>query len=218
MKRSRLTRGFDRLARVYQPLEVLAFGRSLEATRFGFIDRLAGCRRVLVLGDGDGRCLARLVRVAPGARVTSIDASPAMLARARARLGVAERARVDFIRADARTVELPTDAFDAVVTLFFLDCFTDADVRQIVARVVPALAAGAQWLFADFAVPARGWRRLRARLWVGFLYACFRWETGIEARHLPDMEGAIANAGLRPIAEGTGEAGLLRTVLFDRMA
>ena len=34
-------RGFDRLARVYRPLELLAFGRGLERARFALLDRLA---------------------------------------------------------------------------------------------------------------------------------------------------------------------------------
>ncbi len=172
---------------------------------------------MLVLGDGDGRFLARLVQAAQQARITSVDASAAMLARARARLSDQERSRVDFVHADARTIELSPSTFDAVVTLFFLDCFADADVRRIVARVAPALTASARWLFADFSLPARGWRRWRARLYVTFLYAFFRWETGIEARRLPDMEDAIMNAGLRPSLEATSQAGLLRTVLFNRV-
>jgi ubiquinone/menaquinone biosynthesis C-methylase UbiE len=211
-------RGFDRLTRVYHALELVAFGRSLAAARVRFLDRLAGCRRILVFGEGDGRCLARLVRLAPAARITCVDASAPMLARASGRLDAGGRARVEFVHADARDVALPAAAFDAVVTLFFLDCFTDADVRRLIDRTARSLAPGAVWLFADFALPARGWRRLRARLWVGFLYAFFRWETGIEARRLPDMAGALAAAGFAPEAEQTRQFGLLRSAVYKQRA
>lgn len=210
------TRGFDRLARVYRWLEVVAFGGSLAGARVRFLDRLAGRRRILIFGEGDGRCLARLVRVAPEARITCVDASGAMLARAAGRLETSQRARVEFVQADAQDVALPSAAFDAVITLFFLDCFTDATVRRLVARTAAALEPGALWLFADFALPARGWRRVRAQIWVGFLYAFFRWETGIEARRLPDMTGAINAAGFRIEADDTRQLGLLRSAVFRR--
>src|SRR5690606_35643402 len=47
--------GFVRVARIYHALERLAFGRALERARFALLPALAGCRDVLVLGDGDGR-------------------------------------------------------------------------------------------------------------------------------------------------------------------
>ena len=60
---------FDRLAGIYRLLEFLAFGRDLERARFRLLETLAECHSVLVLGEGDGRCLARLARVAPEARI-----------------------------------------------------------------------------------------------------------------------------------------------------
>jgi ubiquinone/menaquinone biosynthesis C-methylase UbiE len=209
-------RGFDRVAGVYRVLEVLAFGGSLARARGRFLDRLAGRRRILIFGEGDGRCLARLVRLAPEARITCVDASGAMLARAAGRLDASQRARVEFVQADAQDVGLPPAAFDAAVTLFFLDCFTDATVRRLVARTAAALQPGALWLFADFTLPARGWRRVRARLWVGFLYAFFRWETGIEARRLPDMTDALNAAGFQVEADETCQLGLLQSAVFRR--
>jgi ubiquinone/menaquinone biosynthesis C-methylase UbiE len=88
---------FDRLARIYRALEFVAFGRDLERARYCFLDQLASCRDILVLGEGDGRCLARLVHVAPAARIHCVDASAAMLACAARRLtDPATRARVQF--------------------------------------------------------------------------------------------------------------------------
>ncbi len=77
---------FDRLARIYRALEFLAFGGALERARFCFLDRLGGCDDILVLGEGDGRCLERLVGLAPHARIRCVDSSPAMLAVAAARV------------------------------------------------------------------------------------------------------------------------------------
>lgn len=210
---------FDRLARLYRPLEFLAFGRDLERARFCLLDRLADRRSILVLGEGDGRCLARLVRIAPHARIHCVDASAAMLARAVGRIHDPDtRARVTFTQADALALDLPTSRYDAVVTLFFLDCFTAEQTAALVARIAAALGPDARWLFADFAVPPRGGARLRARLWLAVLYTFFRWETGLSARVLPPSEASIADRGFAPVETRTRQGGLLRTVLFAPVA
>ena len=51
----------DRIARSYRWLEYAAFGVALERARFDFLRCAAEARRVLILGEGDGRFLARRV-------------------------------------------------------------------------------------------------------------------------------------------------------------
>lgn len=210
---------FDRVARGYRALEFLAFGRDLERARFAFLDELAGCRSLLVLGEGDGRCLARLVRAAPHATITCVDSSAAMLARAQARLaGDPARARVSFIHADALAFPIAPAAYDGLVTLFFLDCFDAATAASLVPRLAHSLRPSARWLYADFALPPRGFARLRARVWLAGLYTFFRWRTGLHTRALPPAEALIRAAGFAPAAALTLQCGLLRSVLFRRDA
>jgi ubiquinone/menaquinone biosynthesis C-methylase UbiE len=206
---------FDGLARAYRVLEFLAFGRALERARFCLLDRLGDCREILVLGEGDGRCLARLVRAAPGARIRCVDASGAMLARASARLAdPADRDRVTFEQANALMLELPAGRYDAVVTLFFLDCFLPDQVELLVTRVRAGLRPGARWLWADFAVPPGGWRRRRAEATLRLLYLFFRWQTGLPARTLPPAEAILERTGFERETEREFQGGLVRTTLF----
>lgn len=210
---------FDRLARPYRALEVLAFGRDLERARFCLLDRLSAARSILIIGEGDGRCIERLTALAPEATLHCCDASGKMLGLARDRLAASRPdalGRVRFQQADARAMELPAGAYDAAVTLFFLDCFTAAEAAEVVGRIAPSLAPGALWLFADFSMPAAGWRRFRARLWLGLLYFFFRLETGLSARELPPAEALIRSAGFDPVEERPRQQGLLRTVLFRK--
>lgn len=211
------TANFDRLARAYRGLEYLAFGRDLERTRFRFLDELRACDAILVLGEGDGRCLARLVAIAPEARIHCVDASATMAATAAQRLSERQRERVTFTVGDARTVPLAIDRrFDAVVTFFFLDCFSDADVAALVARVQAQLQPRARWLFADFMLPPRGLARLRARTWLGVLYTFFRWQTRLAARALPDSAAALELAGFRRTKHRDLQLGLLTTAVYVR--
>jgi ubiquinone/menaquinone biosynthesis C-methylase UbiE len=209
-----VTPDFDRVAGIYRALEYGAFGGTLQRARVACIDRLRDCRDILLLGDGDGRFLNALLRVAPEARVHSVDASQAMLNLAAARLTSADRSRVTFEQADARAFDAGARTFDAVVTLFFLDCFVEADVRALIDRLAPRLRPGGVWLFADFAIPERGIARLYAKFVVSSLYLFFRWRTHLVARNLPPSEALLADAGLELIAEREFRGGLLRSSVW----
>ena len=116
---------------------------------------------ILAVGIGSA-AVAALLAANPHVHVTSIDASAAMLALAEPRVATADHARVLFLCADIRTAALPRNC-DLIVTLFSLDCFTDEDAARVVARLGDCAAPHAQWLFADFAVPARGLDRPTSR-------------------------------------------------------
>lgn len=210
---------FDPLARVYRGLELVAFGRDLERARFCHLDQLKTCRSILILGEGDGRFVSRLVRLAPSAAILCVDSSAAMIAKAEARLAQlpTPRGKVKFQHADALTQRFGVAEFDAVVTLFFLDCFSNEDARTLVTRISEALQPAATWLFADFAMPDRGFGRVRAKLWLNVLYPFFNWSTGLRTRVLPLVEPMIRGAGFSPVAERTLQAGLLRSVAFRRV-
>ena len=206
---------FDRLAGVYRLLEFAAFGRDLERARFCLLDRLASSARILVCGEGDGRALERLAAIASHAEIHCIDVSEQMLARASARVRAADRGRIVFHHIDALSSPLPPGPFDAVTTMFFLDCFTEAQVHGLVPKIAATLSPSAQWLWADFRLPERGWSRLRARATIALLYAFFRWQTAIPARQLPPAEEIIAAAGFASRACVDRQGGMVRTRLFS---
>jgi SAM-dependent methyltransferase len=209
--------GFDRLPRWYRPLELLAFGRDLERARFAFLDRARGCRDILLLGEGDGRCAARMAKLAPCARIHCVDSSPGMIEHAAIRIAAAGAgARVTFECADARSFSPEPAGFDAVATLFFLDCFDAAGVEAVVARADASLRPGALWLFADFMLPPRGLARLRARAWLGILYAFFRHATSLGVSRLPPSEEILARAGWGRTACRNFQYGMLRSAVFER--
>jgi SAM-dependent methyltransferase len=209
--------GFDRLSRCYRALEFAAFGRDLERARFEFLDRLASSRDVLLLGEGDGRCAARLASLAPVARIRCVDSSRTMIERASRRVaGSGAGHRVSFECSDALLLAPEPGSFDAVATFFFLDCFNEARVESIVARMGAALRPGAVWLFADFVVPARGIARLRACAWLRILYCFFRFATGLRASALPPSEEVLARAGWARIACRDFQRGMIRSAVYAR--
>ena len=207
-----------RLAPWYRWIEYAAFGHALEKRRFAFLPYIARLAaesgRVLVLGEGDGRTLAQLLKLAPLVRVEVVDVSPEMIALARRRSGDSDR--VTFRCEDALTVDWPSDYYDAIVTNFFLDCFTEADARGLIRRLASALTGQGIWLIGEFAIPSGGWRRVHAQVWIWTMYRFFGLTTGLRAQALPPVERLLREAGMRRIGQETSRAGLVTTEAWRR--
>ena len=148
---------FDVLAPHYRWMEFVLAGDKLQRCRTAFLHHATHYQDVLLMGEGNGRFLLECRRALENARITCVDLSPRMLTLARKRLhdSASNLAGVEFIRADALAWTPPVQAFDLVVTHFFLDCFTPEQLQ----RVIEALAIGAKpkatWLLADFSDSVR---------------------------------------------------------------
>jgi len=181
---------FDALARPYRWLEYAAFGRGLLRCRFDLLPWLADAKRVLTVGEGDGRFVAELVRRFPKLQVDCVEASAAMIACAQARLPAG--AKVTFHHTDARELDFPKAEFDAVVTCFFLDCFSKKTLADLMPRIAASVRPEGQWLVAEFGQPSRGWPAWHARGWLAVMYFFFRLAARLEARRLPNWEREMA--------------------------
>lgn len=205
---------FDRLARLYAPLERLTFSRLLERTRTQFLPQLHHCRRALVFGDGDGRFLARLLAENALLQADAVDLSPAMLAELQRRCGhPRDRLRVHCANALGF---VPDETPDLVVSHFFLDCLTGEEVAQFLPQVAKSMLPGALWLVSEFRVPMRGPARLFGRLLVRSLYFGFRILTGLRVTQLPDYPKVFERVGLTRIAHHYRLFGILRSELWLR--
>jgi ubiquinone/menaquinone biosynthesis C-methylase UbiE len=201
-----------RFAPWYRWCEYVAFGRALERRRFAYLPRLAASRRILVLGEGDGRSLARLLASAPQAQIHVVEISPEMIALSRRR--VEDSSRVRFLQEDALAASFPDNYYDAVVTLFFLDCFQDAEARTLIRRLAAAMAQRAVWLVSDFAIPPQGWRNWHAKVWLWTMYRFFSIATGLRTRSLPAIDKLLTEAGLRCLDFEEERAGLIRSEIY----
>lgn len=208
---------FDHVAHLYQAMEYLSFGTMLERCRFHFIPALTHCRRALVIGDGDGRFLARLLKAAPQLHADAVDASGAMLRLLAARVeGAGAAGRLTTFRADARRFDPPDIHYDLVATHFFLDCLTEEEADALIARIRSRLTPGAQWVISEFQIPAGGWlRSALARGVIAFLYAAFRLLTGLRVRRIPPWHALLERHGFQRGASRTWLGGLLVSELWE---
>jgi len=188
---------FDGIARAYRWMEYATLGPLLERTRECHLAQLQGCSRALILGDGDGRFTARLLANAPKVRVQAVDLSRVMLRLLEARC-VEFGERLQTHRADGRWFE-PGEPPDLVVTHFFLDCLTQAEVDALVARQGSLLRPNALWVVSEFRIPD-GVLHWPAWVYVRSLYFAFRVLTGLRTARLPDHAAAFERCGFGLVA------------------
>jgi len=206
---------FDRLVGVYRWMERLSFGNWLWRCRCAFLGEMRGAGRALVLGDGDGRFTARLLRENARVGVDAVDLSAAMLGALTERAGN-DRGRVRVQAADVRDWQPSGDAYDLVVTHFLLDCLTTNEVALLAARVRERVAEDAVWVVSEFAIPPGWFGRIVARPVVRFLYWAFGWMTGLRVRELPDWAGTLERAGFERRARILWLRGLLVSEVWGK--
>lgn len=189
----------DRIAPWYRWLEYAAFGGALRRRREAFLFELGDPKKVLVLGDGDGRFLQLFTALYPHARVDAIDNSAGMIERAQARAP-----GVTFHLADAR--EFPfEEEYDLAVAHFFFDCFEDPELRALLGRIRTK-----SWLVSEFRNTKWSWPLLRG------LYFFFRLATGLRTRRLADHRAMFEEFGFRMEREQSALAGMLASEFWVR--
>lgn len=103
---------------------------------------------VLDLGAGTGLFSALIAYSFPGARITLMDVSEEMLARARDRLGPGG-ARFRFVELDYAQNRRFGGAYDAIVSALSIHHLADADKRALFVRVHEVLKPGGVFINAD---------------------------------------------------------------------
>ncbi|MEA3093198.1 MAG: hypothetical protein QOJ04_4540 [Caballeronia sp.] len=208
---------FDFIAPAYRTLETVAFGGALQRARVACLDEIGLPRRALIVGEGNGRFLCELLRRHPNIAVDCVDESQKMLELARQRIErrlPADAARVRFLRHDIKSWTPPEASYDLIVTHFFLDCFSEARIVDIVNRLSRAATPNATWLLADFSVPAQGFARIRAGLWLAAMYRFFQFTAGIEATELDDPSRFLRGVGFALARQHLFRSGMVKSELW----
>lgn len=208
----------DWLAPYYESLEHLSFGSFLEERRFAFLGETKQSERALECGGGDGRFLARLLSLNNKVQVDFVDSSPKMteLAERRvSRMGSSFRKRVRFFIGDVREFEPHSAGYDLIVTHFFLDCFDDKELGEVVARIASWQKADGRWMVSEFCEGQGKIRHLWTRAIIRSLYVAFLFTTGLRVKRLPDYRAALGKRGFFARFEGSALGGLLHSSLWE---
>jgi ubiquinone/menaquinone biosynthesis C-methylase UbiE len=175
---------YRRIAPVYDLLELpFEYARYRPLRRMLFAG-LSG--RILDAGVGTGR---NIPFYPPNSKVTGIDTSPEMLARAerrRARMGVT----VELLERDVRATGFPDGAFDAVAATFLFCVLPQQDQLPALRELARVCRPGAELRLLEYTRPRAPFRRLLTRVWEPWV----RWAYG--ASFDRDVARDVPAAGL----------------------
>ncbi|MBL7848854.1 MAG: class I SAM-dependent methyltransferase [Cyclobacteriaceae bacterium] len=198
---------FDRIAAVYDGLARLVFGQRLTRAQEIYLSQILPRSRVLILGGGTGKIIGALKRVQPDCRVIFIEASQAMLQRAKDRNKAL--AGIEFIHGTEQSIP-PGALYDVVITPFYLDMFPEDQLREVIKHVGLTLDIHGKWLVTDFYSPTTIGQRWLERI----MYLFFRVTTGISAKSLPDWKASLRDNGW--IEKNHARDGFIESAVFVR--
>ncbi|WP_186776233.1 class I SAM-dependent methyltransferase [Rubripirellula reticaptiva] len=208
--------GYDRIARPYRWLEWIAFGQSLQHSRICLLSELPLVDRILVMGDGDGRLLQQICRSQPGAEITSVDQSLAMIDLQKSRVASAGATdRVRWVCADGRQFSPASNEYDLLVTAFYLDCFTEFELGQHLPRWLSGVKNGGFFYVAEFVQPTSGWRAIRARVMLAAMHLFFRRQTSLTNHRLVDLTAIFDLLPIDEVNRAERSGNMIRTQIFS---
>ena len=190
---------FNWIAPVYDSLSWLVFGRRLQRAQTVFLDQIPDADTsgvgvsLLLLGGGTGELLTHILAKRPDCHVVYLEPSARMVALATRRILHHPGPAMVIFRVGDETTLHPDERFDAVITPFVLDLFTEETLqRRIIPRLRQTLKPGGIWLVTDFINTNQWWQQ--GLLWVMIRF--FNLTASIEARTLANWQQALRNAGL----------------------
>ncbi len=152
---------FDRSAEGWDSRTGAGSSEHLAALAAGLLHVTPAPERALDLGTGTGEAALLAAREFPRASVRGVDVSEAMIAAAKAKVGLDPEGRIAFKVADAADLPWPDDSFDLVVQLNMPFFF--AEIARVL-RPGGHVVAAASWgdstpFFTPRSVIARGFSK-----------------------------------------------------------
>jgi tRNA (cmo5U34)-methyltransferase len=202
---------FNWLARYYDSLAGIVFGKALHKSQIYFLRSVPEGCNLLILGGGAGKVLTALTEVNPSCNIWYVEASAEMLSMAGKGISGEFRNRVSFIHGTERSIPEGIK-FDAVMTNFFLDLYPNQQLSEISDKIYNSLGKKGLWLVSDFVDGGKWWQRML--LWV--MYRFFVITCDIKASGLPSWEIQLTSAGMKEITSELFFGGFIKSAVYEK--
>jgi ubiquinone/menaquinone biosynthesis C-methylase UbiE len=197
-------KNFDGVASSYLFLETITFGNQLQKCRTSMISHLTNSKRVLVLGEGNGRFLEAFCKVNPLAEILVIDESPRMLDLAKRRISNSNPPiyhRIEFRCANVFEILPLSGTFDLIVCNFFLDCFTSSEIAHLLGLFRQMILESGLLVVGDFRKPHSIFGKFIAEFILKIMHVFFEKTAGISATELTDLHAMLQERSFQKAVE-----------------
>lgn len=188
---------YDNAAWFYDSLARLVYGKALIKAQVYLLQFIQPNSNILIVGGGTGWILEELTKIHPsGLTITYVEISAKMTALSQKR-NTGDN-RVTFINDAIENVNLSNN-FDAVITPFLFDNFTEQTLQKVFHHIHNSLKPNAIWLNTDFQLTGKWWQKLLLKSMILF----FRLWCRIESNRIHAIEPYFIQNGYGIIAAKT---------------
>lgn len=200
--------GFDSIAKYYDRLARIVFGKSLVNAQTHFLDRIPPVSNVLVIGGGTGWWLKEFLQSNPYCRICYVEESEEMLKLAREVTG--GDCRISFRLGNEDSIAERSE-FDAIILFCFLDIFSETELRKVIEKIKASAKLNALWLVTDF-VESKKWHSILLLI----MYRFFKLATGLKNQSLPDWNRVLVQTCLVQVEYKLFFGDLIKSALYRR--
>jgi tRNA (cmo5U34)-methyltransferase len=198
--------GYNVLAPVYDSLARLLLGKSIQQMQLQFLNLLISKNKLLILGGGTGWILPAIDRINSNIQIDYVDLSTGMIKKAKER--GTDPTRIRFIEGTER--DIPNADYDCVITNFYLDLFTDSELKGIVIHIKNCMHPNSYWFVTEF-VTSSSWSKVKLKC----MYIFFWLTTGLKTTQLPDWNQVMCSTGAKILHEKSSKRGFIKSVIYQ---
>lgn len=202
---------FNWLAKYYDQLATIVFGKTLHKGQVTYLCEIPKGATILILGGGTGKVMQELLRINSVYQIWYVEASSTMIELAKRNITNESPQQIYFIHGTEDSIPVGIK-FNAVITHFFLDLFSEPSLKVLVEKIYPSLAPDGVWLACDFISNGKWWQKSTLRV----MYLFFKLTCGIESRKLPPWEYQLRLGGLSLIKCRFFLDHFIKTTLFKK--
>lgn len=200
---------FDSIARFYDQLAGLVFGRAIKRSQALFLDQIKAGDHILIIGGGTGHVLLEIDKLNVPVSIDYIELSEAMLIKSRQQ-ELSNNVEVNYSKG---STEKLSGTYDVIITQYFLDQFNPINLAAIINKLSRHQDKGGKWILADFTKTKIWWQRVLLKL----MYLFFKLTTRIDADDLTDPIPYLSENRYHTVAVKKLYSGMIRGIYLRKL-